>query len=79
LIIRLINEYRQLRGHWNWYEITLVKVDFDIDKVMGCATFSFVVLGLGFYVAWTWGNADEHLIASVKEAVELLGEPKDVS
>ena len=46
--ISSINEWGQVFGKWNWYEMTLVDISFEWDmQITGGYEFIFILLGLG--------------------------------
>ena len=46
--ISIINEWNQVFGKWNWYEMTIVNISFEWDmKITGGYEFTVILLGLG--------------------------------
>jgi len=50
IFIDYINEWNQIWGSWNWITITIINVSFEDDISLGGYEFTFILLGLGFYV-----------------------------
>jgi len=44
-----INQYQQIFGEYNWYDITIIELSFEYDMEMtGGYEFTFILLGIGF-------------------------------
>ena len=57
-LIEPINEWKQLRGKYNWYTATLIHIYFEKEDIAHGYEFWFTLLGLGFRVRY---NTDKSL------------------
>jgi hypothetical protein len=44
------NEWKQLWGKYNWYSFTLVNINYEKQDFTHGHEFTFIVLGLGFWL-----------------------------
>jgi len=58
-IIDPIEEWSQLWTACNWYNITPIRMDFEWDKIFGAVEVSFVLLGVGCRLRWTYAETEE--------------------
>jgi len=74
------NEWKQLRGGFNWYTFTPIYIYFENDKYTGGVEFSFTLLGLGFYIRYNYDTTKldeivkkaEKDIASDDKLIDLM-------
>ena len=76
IVFEFRNDWKQIKGKFNWYEFTFVHLYFEIDKKTHGYEFHFMLLGLGFYFRL---NTDKSMRQFDKWEKEIKKEilPKD--
>lgn len=74
-VLEPINEWKQVRGGFNWYTFTIIHIYFEKENITHGYEFWFTLLGLGFYLRYNTDKSLEQFDEwemEVKEAVETL-------
>lgn len=61
------NEWKQLKGRYNWYSFTPIYIMFEKEGYTGGVEFWFMLLGFGFYIRY---NYDTTKLDSIIEKAE---------
>ncbi len=54
-----INQWKQLRGGFNWYTFTPIQVEFEKENMAYGYEFIFILIGLGFRVRYNTDKSFE--------------------
>jgi len=57
-LVEPINEWRQIKGGYNWYSFTLIHIYFEKENIAHGYEFWFTLFGLGFTIRY---NTDRSL------------------
>ena len=72
------NDWEQLFGKWNWYNLTLVEISLEKDIMIPGYEFAFIILGIGvrFRYNGDWSKTPEgrELLASTAEVDKQMAE-----
>lgn len=69
----LIEEWSQWFAPCNWYDFHIFHCHFENDWKFGDFDFRFIILGIGFWVTWTY-DADTEFRRQIMKQVEELGD-----
>lgn len=70
-LIEGINEWKQLKGGYNWYTFTFIYIPFKKENMAYGYEFWFTLLGLGFYIRYNTDKSLEQFEKWEKEAAEI--------
>lgn len=70
--IHILNDWKQLRGKYNWYSFHFIYIYFEKDMMLDGYEFEFMILGLGFRIRWNYADEDNEIIKAAKEAEKEL-------
>ena len=73
-LIEPINEWKQLRGKYNWYTATFIHCQFERELMAYGYEFQFILLGLGFRARYNTDKSLERFDEWDREAEEALVE-----
>ncbi len=77
-VFTFINEWRQFNGKYNWYNFTLINIDFEYDKIAEGVEINFVVLGIGVFVRYNLPASDKVFKKWEKEAKKVIKSNKQI-
>lgn len=72
IVIEPINEWKQLRGGYNWYSFTPIHIMFEKENLAHGYEFWFTLLGLGFIIRYNTDKSLEQFEKWDKEVEEEL-------
>lgn len=70
LLFEFREEWSQFLGHWNWYTFRPILVEFELDKLLGAAESTVIVLGVGFRISWSY--AETRKARELSESIDEL-------
>lgn len=53
-VLSIINEWKQLKGKYNWYSFTFINLYFEDEPYTGGVELHFTLLGLGFIIRYNY-------------------------
>ena len=68
--IEWTNQWSQLLEPQNWYDMDLIWIRLENDKIMGGVEATFIILGLGF--RWRWNHCTTPAMQDCLDAVEEI-------
>jgi hypothetical protein len=57
-VFSFINDWKQLRGKWNWYTFTFIQIEFENDVWTHGVECYFVLLGIGVRIRYNKSTFD---------------------
>lgn len=77
-IFESINEWKQLKGGFNWYTLTIINIEIENDYMHRAYEFLFILLGLGFRIRYNT-KASTEIYARYDRLVEEAMKENEVN